>query len=152
MIFSCHAASFCPLQPHFWACHAPLSLPSHSSNQMSVFDPFSLFAPSRLLYFFHPATSSTPLSNSFTPSLSSQVLEGVVESRSEVVGNLTGSRVTLVEGNPSRTAGHSSQQSREAPTAPRKRYTAKIELLPSNQRSKYISPSRRREALWVEKR
>ena len=158
-------------EPSFWVCHdfllsysllLPSSasflgvscppLPAQSFFQSNVCvrpilplcsePPFVLFPPCHLL---------NPPSNSFTPSLSSQVLEGVVESRSEVVGNLTGRRVTLVEGNPSRTAGHSSQQSREAPTAPRKRYTAKIELLPSNQRSKYISPSRRGKALWLEK-
>ena len=164
MIFSCHAASFCPLQPHFWLCHAPCtpqpSPTSHSPNQMSVFD---LFRPLCSNAAF--CTFSTPRYLNSTQPLFSTVLPPrwvlgfsrglrVVESRScEVVGNLTrrGS-LTTRRGNPTHcTAGHCSQQSLEAPTAPRKRYTAKIRS-PTNAQNIFLHHEGEKTSTVVGKR
>ena len=91
-------------EPSFWVCHdfllsCSLLLPSSASFldlSCPLYPPYpprpvilpikclcstysTLFAQSRLLYFFHPALPqlNPPLFNSFTPSLSSRVLEGV---------------------------------------------------------------------------
>ena len=140
-------------EPSFWVCHDfllscslllpssasflglscplyPPTLPDQSFSQSNVY--VRPIPPSLLKAAF--CTFSTPRYLNSTQPLFSTVLPPrwvlgfsrglrVVESRScEVVGNLTTRR-----GNPTHcTAGHCSQQSLEAPTAPRKRYTAKI--------------------------